>query len=86
VKAAAAPARKARVAGAATGSGRLSINDQLVLTFLNKSLQRKQWRRLSHSAMAQGAGIPLGSVGLALRRLMAGGHVLEGEKGHYKRG
>jgi hypothetical protein len=40
---------------------------------------------MPQSAMAQGAGIPLGSVGLALRRLLAGGHVIEGEKGRYKR-
>jgi len=82
---AAAPARKP-ASGASPDAIALSANDAKLLDFLKTALNRRSWQRMPQSAMAQGAGLPLGSVGLALRRLLAGGHVIEGEKGRYKRG
>lgn len=75
------PAAVARPAG----SG-LSANDTKVLDFLKTGLNRKSWRRVTQNAMAAGAGIPQGSVGLALRRLIAGGHLREDAQGSYKLG
>lgn len=61
-----------------------SSNDEKVLGYLKKVLDRRSWRSLTHGAIAQGAGIPLGSVGLALRRMVAAGKVREGNKGAYR--
>ncbi len=73
-------------AGAVPGAHRLSANDAKLLESLKAVLQRRSWRRVTQSGMAEGAGLPRGSVGLALRRLIAGGYVVEGEKGRYKLG
>lgn len=81
---AARPARAAAAPRAASGGDALSTNDAKLLAFLKTALNRKSWKRTTHGSMAQGAGMPLGSVGLALRRLIAGGRVVEGEHGHYK--
>lgn len=81
----AAPAGKPAT-GASPGASGLGGNDAKLLHFLGTALNRRSWRRMPQSVMAQGSGIPLGSVSLALRRLIAGGHVTEGKNGHYKRG
>ena len=47
-------------------------------------LDRRSWKAYTHAAVAQGAGIPLGSVGLAIRRVIAVGTVREGQKGSYR--
>ena len=63
---------------------RMSANDEKVLAHLKQVLDRRSWKTFTHAAVAQGAGIPLGSVGLAIRRVIAAGAVREGQKGSYR--
>ncbi len=63
---------------------RLSANDEKVLAHLKTVLDRRSWTALSQAAIAQGAGIPTGSVGLAMRRVVAAGAVREKGKGTYR--
>ncbi len=83
------PARKTKaVAKATTNTAiraqRMSSNDQKVLAHLKQILDRRSWKTFTQAAIAQGAGIPLGSVGLAIRRVVAAGAVREGDKGSYR--
>lgn len=63
---------------------RLSANDEKVLAYFKDALDRRSWKALTQAAIAQGAGIPLGSVSLAIRRVIAAGAVREGQKGSYR--
>lgn len=63
---------------------RMSANDEKVLAYLQQVLDRRSWKTFTQTAIAQGAGIPLGSVGLAMRRVIAAGAVREGKKGSYR--
>ena len=63
---------------------RMSANDEKVLAYFKTALDRRSWKAFTHATIAQGAGIPLGSVGLAIRRVIAGGAVREGQKGSYR--
>jgi hypothetical protein len=65
---------------------RLSANDQKVLAYLKQVLDRRSWKPLTQVAIAEGAGIPKGSVNLALRRVIDAGMVREGQKGSYRLG
>lgn len=65
---------------------RLSANDQKVLAYLKQVLDRRSWKPLTQVAIGDGAGIPKGSVGLALRRVIDAGMVREGQKGNYRLG
>ena len=69
---------------AASQPQRLSANDEKVLAYLKTVLDRRSWTTLSQAAIAQGAGIPTGSVGLAIRRVVAAGAVREKGKGTYR--
>ncbi len=62
----------------------LGSNDDKVGSYLKTVLDRRSWKSLTHAVIAQGSGIPLGSVGLALRRLAAAGRLREGSKGAYR--
>lgn len=63
---------------------RLSANDEKVLAYFKDVLDRRSWKTLTQAAIAQGAGIPLGSVSLAIRRVIAARAVREGQKGSYR--
>ncbi|EER62281.1 conserved hypothetical protein [Acidovorax delafieldii 2AN] len=63
---------------------RLSANDEKVLAHLRQVLDRRGWKTFTQASIAQGAGIPLGSVGLAIRRVIAAGAIREGQKGRYR--
>lgn len=63
---------------------RMSGNDAAVLAYLKQVLDRRSWKTFTQAAIAEGAGIPRGSVGLAMRRVMAAGIVREGQKGSYR--
>jgi len=65
---------------------RLSANDEKVLAYLKQVLDRRSWKPLTQVAIAEGAGIPKGSVNLAVRRVIAAGMVREGQKGSYRLG
>jgi hypothetical protein len=77
------PLRK-RTKQAATQPQRLSSNDEKVLVHLKKVLDRRSWVALTQGTIAHGVGIPLGSVGLAMRRLVAAEAVRERGKGSYR--
>lgn len=83
------PTRKTKAAAkattdTATQTQRMSPNDQKVLAHLKQILDRRRWKTFTQAAIAQGAGIPLGSVGLAIRRVVTAGAVREGDKGSYR--
>lgn len=77
------PLRK-RTKDTASQPQRLSSNDEKVLAHLQKVLDRRSWVTLTQGTIAEGAGIPLGSVGLAMRRLVAAKAVRERGKGSYR--
>lgn len=80
------PAKARSAGGKRSGQGSaLTPNDQALLQFLQKALDTRSWTRLTGVAMAQGSGLPLGSVGISLKRLMATGHVTQGARGTFKR-
>lgn len=84
---AARPSRS-RARGRATdaGAAALSANDAKVLDFLQAQLDRRSWTALSQGRIADGAGIPRGSIGVAMRRLIQARRVLQGQKGRYRLG
>lgn len=73
-----------RAAPAAPAPRRLSGNDEKVLAYLKQVLDRRSWKPYTQAVIAQEAGIALGSVGMALRRLLAAGYIREGEKGRFR--
>ena len=62
----------------------MSPNDIKVLGGLKKSLSRKGWKAITHSSIAQASGIPAGSVGLSLKRLLQMGKLAFNASGAYK--
>lgn len=64
----------------------MSANDEKVVVYLKQVLDGLSWKTFTQTAIAQGAGIPKGSVGLAMRRVIAAGIVREGQKGRYRLG
>ena len=64
---------------------RPSANDEKVLAHLKSVLERDSFKPLTHANIAQAAKMPVGSVGIALRRLAAAGLVNE-SKGSYRLG
>ena len=81
------PAPKTPLKGHKTRSARserLSPNDQKVLGYLQSVLDRRSWKSLTQSAISRAAGIPLGSVGLAVRRLAVVGKLRTGTRGTYR--
>lgn len=88
---AARAARSAKPASAAPAASaaqpaRLSVNDEKVLAYLERVLNGTSWTHITQAAVAQGAGIPNGSIAVALKRLQQLGRVVEGERGHYRLG
>lgn len=80
----------AKVAGKAAGKAgkprgaTLSANDTRLLNFLQSALNRTAWTALTGVTMAQGSGLPLGSVGVSLKRVMAMGAIKKTGRGSYK--
>ena len=64
---------------------RPSANDEKVLAHLKSVLERDSFKPLTHANIAQAAKMPVGSVGIALRRLAAAGLINE-SKGSYRLG
>lgn len=82
-RAAPAPSGRARRSSPAP---RLSGNDSKVLDYLQRTLKSEGWTEMTHAAMARGADIPLGSIGVAVKRLLQAGVLVEGARGHYRLG
>jgi len=71
----------------ATQSGRQRAgvsNEVRLLKGLRKVLNKRSWTVMTQSQMAQATGIPQGSVGAALNRVIVSGQVLVGERGQYR--
>lgn len=91
----AAPDRAAKKARPAIKAGkaktktqrpsRPSPNDEKVLTHLGRVLDSSGFKPLTHASIAQAAKMPLGSVGIALRRLAAAGLIAQ-SNGSYRMG
>ena len=80
-----APARAAKKAtkNNVRRPARLSPNDVKVMAHLQGVLERQSFRPLTHASIAHAARMPVGSVGIALRRLAAAGLIAE-RKGSYR--
>lgn len=59
-------------------------NDVKLMDYLKTVLNRRSWKPVTHAAISQGAGIPLGSVGWTLSRAKQAAHIVEDAKGAYK--
>ena len=77
--------RQAKIALSATGTvSALSDNDQRLMHYLQAALPKDQWTRLSGRAASEGSGLPTGSLGVSMRRLLAAGKVQKGQRGMYR--
>jgi hypothetical protein len=63
---------------------RLTPNDNKVLQYLQSALQTEIWTALTVKTIAQGAGIPLGSVTISISKVLASGAVQKGAKGMFR--
>lgn len=72
---AAAPAKRS------TGS---TNNEDRLMAGLRKHLNKRSWTPMTQSQMAQVTGLPQGSVGAALKRVIASGRVIVGDQGQYR--
>lgn len=86
LKAAGASARpKAVPAPAHSTAGQpLSANDEKLLAYLKTVLKKGAWTRLHGQAVCTGSGLPVGSVGASMRRLLAAGAVNKGARAMYR--
>jgi hypothetical protein len=80
----AAKAAKAKKGGRKAAT--LTANDSALLQYLQGVLKAGEWTAQTGSIMAAGSGLPLGSVGLSLKKILASGAVKAGERGLYQLG
>jgi hypothetical protein len=83
------PAKAIKVAKAKKGGRKaatLTANDSTLLQYLQGVLKAGEWTAQTGSIMAAGSGLPLGSVGLSLKKILASGAVKAGERGMYQLG
>ena len=73
--------RPAKKAGKAVS---LTANDNKLLQFLKTALKVGQWTDLTGAAIAKGAAMPLGSVGISLKKVITSGQVKKHGKGSYQ--
>lgn len=64
----------------------LTANDNKLLRFLNRVLKGKGAVAIVGSKMAEGSGLPLGSVGVSLKKIITSGAVDQVERGTYRLG
>lgn len=62
----------------------LTANDTKLLEFLRTTLKADDWTTMTGAAMSQGSGLPLGSVGVSLKKILELGSVKKGERGNYQ--
>ncbi len=81
------PAKVVKVAKAKKGGRKaaaLTSNDTTLLQYLQSVLKAGEWTAQTGAVMAAGAGLPLGSVGVSLKKILASGAVKAGERGMYQ--
>lgn len=64
--------------------GRVSSNDDKVLAALKRLLKLRRGEQIAQAQIAAEAGIPVGSIGASLRRLLNAGRVAQTERGQYR--
>ena len=64
----------------------LTANDSVLLQYLQGVLKAGEWTTQTGSTMAAGSGLPLGSVGVSLKKILASGAVKAGARGMYQLG
>lgn len=62
----------------------LTANDNKLREFLKTTSKADDWTTMTGAAMSQGSGLPLGSVGVSLKKILALGSVTKGEHGSYQ--
>lgn len=62
----------------------LTANDSKVLQYLKSVLKADEWTDLTGAAIAKGAEMPLGSVGISLKKVVAFGVVKKKGRGSYQ--
>jgi hypothetical protein len=62
----------------------LTANDSKVLDYLKGVLKVDSWTTLTGAAVAQGAGMPLGSIGISLKKVVLAGAVKKSGRGSYQ--
>jgi hypothetical protein len=81
-------AKPAKAAKKAKKTGRkaltLTANDNKLLAFLQKALKSGNQTAITGNAMADGSGLPLGSVGVALNKILTLGAVKKVDRGTYQ--
>jgi hypothetical protein len=81
------PSRKRaskRPASVKPGPAALSPNDQKVLQYFQKVLKPGESVALSGSLISEGSGLPKGSVGVSVSRVVASGAVQRGPSGNFQ--
>jgi len=68
----------------AVEAGALTANDGKVLDYLKTILKVGEWADLTGSKVAAGSGLPLGSVGISLKKVIASGAVKKRGRGSYQ--
>ena len=64
----------------------LTSNDSTLLQYLQGILKAGEWTAQTGATMATGSDLPLGSVGVSLKKILASGVVKAGERGMYQLG
>ena len=82
------PPKKAKSQAAPPAPGaaptHLTPNDTQLLEYLKTALNTTDLTGLTGTAMATGSGLPLGSIGISIKKLMETGAVIRGGRGTYK--
>lgn len=84
VKPATRKVRGRRAGKVPSGSGGLSPNDQKVAQYFQKVLKPGEWTALTGSVISAGCGLPKGSVGVSVNRVVASGVVKRGAGGTFQ--
>jgi hypothetical protein len=61
----------------------LTVNDNKVLEYMKSMLKPDQAIALTGAAIGKGAGLPLGSVGISVKKVLASGAVKKSGRGTY---
>ena len=65
-------------------SGHLTPNDSQLMEYLKTALNTTDLTGLTGTTMAKGSGLPLGSIGISIKKLIETGAVIRGGRGTYK--
>ena len=72
-----------RVPSKAAKAITLTVNDNKVLEYMKSMLKPDQAIALTGAAIGKGAGLPLGSVGISVKKVLASGAVKKSGRGTY---